>query len=108
MRDRLIFLLVLTMISASSAVAGADESVPGLLANGRVDQAISELHGQISREPNDAVAHNLLCRAYFVLAEWDRGISACEKAVSLDPSNSQFHLWLGRAYGEKADRSSWF
>lgn len=105
MKHRFLFSLILALMSAVAAVAGADESAPSLLATGHVDQAISELDGQIARVPNDALAHNLLCRAYFSLGQWDRGISACEKAVSLDPDNSQFHLWLGRIYGEKADRS---
>ena len=52
------------------------------------------------------MAHNLLCRAYFSLGDWDRGVSDCEKAVTLAPDNSQFHLWLGRIYGEKADKAS--
>jgi tetratricopeptide (TPR) repeat protein len=34
-----------------------------------------------------------------------RGIS-CKKAVALDPDNSRFHLWLGRVYGERADRAN--
>ncbi len=37
---------------------------------------------------------------------WDAGITACEKAVALDRGNSQYHLWLGRIYGEKADHSA--
>ena len=78
---------------------------PFLLAQGRVDEVIVALRGQINASPNDALAHNLLCRAYFSLDQWDRGISACEKAVALAPDNSQFHLWLGRIYGEKADKS---
>lgn len=90
------------------AVAGADESAPRLLATGHVDEAIATLDHQINAEPNDAVAHNLLCRAYFSLGDWDRGIRDCERAVALDPNNSQFHLWLGRIYGEKADRVSFF
>jgi tetratricopeptide (TPR) repeat protein len=102
--SRLFSLLVLALLAAP-AVAGADESVPRLLATGHVDQAIAALDGQIKRSPDDPVAHNLLCRAYFTLGEWDRGISNCEKAVALSPDNSQFHLWLGRIYGEKADRS---
>jgi tetratricopeptide (TPR) repeat protein len=40
-----------------------------------------------------------------MLEEWDRGISACELAVNLAPQNSLYHLWLGRIYGEKADRA---
>jgi tetratricopeptide (TPR) repeat protein len=106
MRDRSLFALVAVLVLVSSATAGADESVPALLASGHVDAAIAELHGQISKSPDDPEAHNLLCRAYFTLGDWDRGISACEKAVSLAPDNSQFHLWLGRIYGEKADRAN--
>jgi tetratricopeptide (TPR) repeat protein len=66
------------------------------------------LDGKLSGSPNDALAHNFLCRAYFSVGEWDAGISECERAVSLEPGNGVFHLWLGRVYGEKADTSSFF
>jgi len=99
-------LFCIAIFAASAAIAGADETAPGLLASGRVDEAIAALHGQINSSPNDAVAQNLLCRAYFSLGQWDRGISACEKAVALAPENGQYHLWLGRIYGEKADKAS--
>ena len=102
----LLSIAIIFFFSVSIATAGADETAPSLLANGRVDEAIANLHGQISASPNDAQAHNLLCRAYFSLGDWDSGISDCEKAVALAPGNSQFHLWLGRIYGEKADGSS--
>src|SRR5579884_1061695 len=101
----LLSIIVLGIFSASIATAGADETAPLLIANGRVDDAIAALHGQISASPNDAMAHNLLCRAYFSVGQWDSGISECEKAVALAPNNAQFHLWLGRIYGEKADKS---
>jgi tetratricopeptide (TPR) repeat protein len=76
-----------------------------MLAAGRVDDAMQFLQQQIARSPTDAESHNLLCRAYFMLEEWDRGIAACERARNLDPQNSLYHLWLGRIYGEKADRA---
>jgi len=107
MRRSLLFSFVSVFLFVTSALAGADESAPSLLATGRVDEAVSVLRTHITQSPNDAVAHNLLCRAYLAVGDWDRGISACEKAVSLAPDNSQYHLWLGRVYGEKADRSSW-
>lgn len=102
---KILVLTILAAVTASSASAGADELAPQLLAAGRVDDAITALRGQISSSPNDPVAHNLLCRAYLSLGDWDRGIAACEKAVSLAPENSQYHLWLGRIYGEKADKA---
>ena len=106
MMNRVFCSLALAFLMVAPALAGADESAPKLLATGRVDEAITALDGQISASPNDAVAHNLLCRAYFSLGDWDRGVRDCEKAVALDPDNSQFHLWLGRIYGEKADKAS--
>ena len=75
-----------------------------LLAAGSVDQALQALERQIRTAPT-AEAYNLLCRAHFELGAWDAGIPACEKATALDPKNGLYHLWLGRIYGEKADRA---
>jgi tetratricopeptide (TPR) repeat protein len=105
MMRRILFICVLAVLAVSSAAAGLDDAVPTLIASGRVDEALTALRGQIDAAPNDPLAHNLLCRAYFSLGQWDRGIADCEKAVSLAPDNSQFHLWLGRIYGEKADKA---
>ena len=76
-----------------------------LLAAGRADDAIQALEQQVKQSPTDAESYNLLCRAYFMIEEWDRGITACERARSLDPQKSLYHLWLGRIYGEKAGRA---
>jgi tetratricopeptide (TPR) repeat protein len=76
-----------------------------LLSAGRVDEAIQTLQQQIERSATDAESYNLLCRAYFMVEDWDRAIAACERARNLDPQKSLYHLWLGRAYGEKADRA---
>ena len=100
--------MISVLILCSGALAAADESAPALLAAGRADDAITTLHTKINASPSDAEAHNLLCRAYFSTGDWDRGISACEKAVALDPNNSRYHLWLGRIYGEKADGANFF
>ncbi len=96
------------MLLVSSLVCGAEPSPKELLASGHVDEVIQALQQQTAHSPGDASAYNLLCRAYFMLEEWDRGISACERAVKLEPRNSSYHMWLGRIYGEKADRTSFF
>jgi tetratricopeptide (TPR) repeat protein len=79
------------------------ETPQELLSAGRVDQLRQILEQQIQRAPT-AETYNLLCRADFELDAWDEGIPACEKAVSLAPNDGLYHLWLGRVYGEKADR----
>ncbi|MGA8868561.1 MAG: tetratricopeptide repeat protein [Candidatus Sulfotelmatobacter sp.] len=99
------FLSLSLFVFVSLAPGAAAEAPQDLLAAGRVDQAILSLEQQIQGSPN-AEAYNLLCRSYFTLDEWDRGIAACEKAVLLAPENGRYHLWLGRIYGEKADRAN--
>ncbi len=73
-----------------------------MLASGRVDEAIQTLEQQTGRYSTDDAAYNLLCRAYFMIEDWDHGIPACVRARDLDPANSLYQLWLGRIYGEKA------
>jgi tetratricopeptide (TPR) repeat protein len=100
-RILLVFLLLIASLTASLADSAKDK-----LAAGRIDEAIAELNGRLSSAPADAESSNLLCRAYFALEDWDRAESSCRRAASLDPANSRFHLWLGRVYGEKADRAN--
>ena len=98
-----VFLLVLALRQAAANPLPRD-----LLAAGRVDEAIQTLQRQISQSPADAESYNLLCRAYFMLEEWDHGIAACERARDLDPTKSLYYLWLGRIYGQKADRAGFW
>ncbi|MGH9511932.1 MAG: tetratricopeptide repeat protein [Terriglobales bacterium] len=101
---QVIVIAIIGLVIGAAPAFAADEA-SSLLAKGRVDEAIAVLQKEINASPNDAEAHNLLCRAYFSLGQWDRGIVACQKATSLEPNNSRYHLWLGRIYGEKADKS---
>jgi tetratricopeptide (TPR) repeat protein len=87
--------------SASLTAAGAD------LQSGKADEAITLLNGALQVDPNDAEAGNLLCRVEYTLQQFDRAAGHCEKAVSLSPQNARYHLWLGRATGERASRASW-
>lgn len=93
------FVAALFFLTGVSLAASPQE----LLASGHVDEAVQVLEQQVRQAPNDAVGYNLLCRAYFMMEEWDRGIANCERASNLDPQNSLHYLWLGRNYGEKAD-----
>src|ERR1022692_4932043 len=98
------FLTIIGVLLLSFSPALAADTPQDLLAAGRVDQAVETLEQKIQASPT-AEAYNLLCRAHFELDAWDAGIPACEKATSLAPNNGLYHLWLGRIYGEKADRA---
>jgi tetratricopeptide (TPR) repeat protein len=108
MKSRTFSPLIIFIFSLLLLPVYAATSPQELLAAGHADEAIQILEQQTSRSATDAESHNLLCRAYYMIEEWDRGIAACERAVQLDPQKSLYHLWLGRAYGEKASRVSFF
>jgi Flp pilus assembly protein TadD len=100
--------LLLAVLCAIHAWASDNpKDVPQLvsadLTAGRADDAITRLNLSLTANPGDAEAHNLLCRVYYQEERWDDAIRECETAVRLMPQNSGYHLWLGRAYGEKAN-----
>lgn len=98
--------LLVVLLAVLSTKSPAALSAADLLAAGRADDSLSLLQDKVRSSPNDALSYNLLCRTYFQLGNWDQGIKACEKAVALAPDNSEYQLWMGRVYGEKADSAS--
>ena len=40
--------------------------------------------------------------------DFKTAISELEKVVKIEPDNSEYHRWLGRAYGLQAEQASWF
>jgi cytochrome c-type biogenesis protein CcmH/NrfG len=116
-RSVIIAMMVLgTLGVARAALPSAPATTPSnavvpvgvneLLSLGRVDDAIKALDLRLKDSPRDAQAFNLLSRSYFEMQKWDRAIEAGERAISIAPNNSEYHMWLGRAYAEKADHSS--
>src|SRR5260370_29570714 len=63
-------------------------------------------YGATERQNGDVQL--LLAKSYLELQLHDPAIKSAEKAVAIDPRNSIYHEWLGRAYGEKADHAIWF
>ncbi|HEX5234554.1 MAG TPA: tetratricopeptide repeat protein [Silvibacterium sp.] len=74
--------------------------------HGRADDALRALDSTLKLNPEDAAAWNLQCRVYLSQGRWDAAVASCQRAVQIAPVNSEFHVWMGRAYGEKARQSS--
>lgn len=89
----------------ASAARGANSALENLNL-GHADEALQTLSATLAQNPKDAEAHNLRCRVYYQEEQWDAAIAECETAVQLAPGSSTFHLWLGRAYGKKAEHAS--
>ena len=98
-------LLLLAVLAAGAASIPNEELQPihADLNSGKADDAIARLTSSLATNPGNAEVHNLLCRVYYQEERWDDAIRECETAVKLMPMDSGYHLWLGRAYGEKAD-----
>ncbi len=71
-------------------------------------KAIELLKAAESKDPHNGDVQLLLTKSYLELDQYDAAVSSGEKAVAINPKNSQYHQWLGEAYGAKADHVSMF
>lgn len=92
-----IFLSLILGLGLFAAGAPAAMDSIALLSAGPMNDLLVALMNR-----NDAESYNLRSRAYYSTEQWDAAIQNGERAVSLRDDDSQYHLWLGRAYGEKA------
>lgn len=51
---------------------------------------------------------DLVGESYFMMGEFKRAGEAFQKAVAAEPGRSNYYLWLGRAYGRRAETSNPF
>ena len=70
--------------------------------------AIRILNAAAAKEPNNGEIQLLLTKAYLGAEQFNAAEKSGERAVAIDPKNSEYHNWLGQAYGGKADHSSMF
>src|SRR5664279_5676909 len=66
-------------------------------------QSLEVLHAVPNK---DAAVYELMGRNYYGQGEFKKATEALERAVVLQPGNSNVYLWLGRAYGRRAETSS--
>lgn len=94
------------LLGAMAVAAGAPrDGGKAALKAGRMDEAIALLRAATRQQAGDAESWHLLSRAYLSLERWNDAVKAAEQAVKLEPNNSDYHLWLGRAYGYKAEHA---
>ena len=95
-----------TRLPSHGAVSSALAQVNAALQAGEADKALALLQSVAQSNDGAAEAANLECRVRLTLEQWEAAVSKCQQAVGLDGQNSSYHLWLGRALGEKAERAS--
>jgi len=99
-------LRVLAAVLAASGIAGAADSQ---LAEARklynstdYSQSLKVLQAIPLK---DGPVFELIGRDYYMQTDYKRAAEAFEKAFALEPGNSEFALWLGRAWGRRAETS---
>jgi tetratricopeptide (TPR) repeat protein len=75
---------------------------------GHYREAHDALAPEESNNSSDPEVYYWSARCEFEMREFDAAINDAERAISLRPNNSEYHHWLGRAYGRKAEHSNWF
>ena len=72
------------------------------------EKAVKILQDAVAKNPRDGEVLFLLAKSHFELRQFDAAVANAERAVAVAPENSLYHEWLGRSFGEKASKSSWF
>jgi Flp pilus assembly protein TadD len=55
----------------------------------------------------DAAGYLLTGKNYFMSGDYKKAVEFFEKALALSPANSEYELWLGRAWGRRAETGGW-
>jgi tetratricopeptide (TPR) repeat protein len=103
-RAALVCLLLLPGLA--EAEESSLEKARGAFEKGEYTQAIEILKNAAGSEPTEGGVYVLLARSYLELNQYDAAVNSAEKAVAIDPKNSDYHRWLGEAYGAKASHAS--
>lgn len=77
-----------------------------LLAQKRIDDAISEIQKQLQQDDRDALAHNLLGSAYMAKGMFDEGMRELKIATTIDPKIVDAYVKRGAFYFSKGKTSA--
>jgi Flp pilus assembly protein TadD len=94
-------LLLVTLASASPEVVRRASDLYQ-----RTDYAGS-LHVLAEDPAPDAAGYLLTGKNYFMSGDYKKAVEFFEKAVAASPANSEYELWLGRAWGRRAETGGW-
>src|ERR1700674_2851873 len=100
-------IVIALLIAASAAGAAPLEWVRAhdLYQRTQYNQSLLQL---LPLSPKDAATLQLMGQNYYMLGEYKKATESLEKAAALAPEDAQCLLWLGRAFGRRAETSNPF
>jgi cytochrome c-type biogenesis protein CcmH/NrfG len=100
---RLAVLAAVIAFGSAAAAADPDLALARKLYNStRFEESLKVL---LAIRQKDGPVYELMGRDYYMQVEYKRATDAFEKAFALDPANAEYALWLGRAWGRRAETS---
>jgi len=104
MMTRLIAGTLLATLSWAIEPGAADlKRARSLYEETRFDEAIHLLTRANSSDPQ---AIQLLGQSYFMVEDYKKATDTLDRAAAAEPRNAEHQLWLGRAWGRRAETSS--
>jgi tetratricopeptide (TPR) repeat protein len=100
--------LIGTLMAAACLVAAASPQIEQARKYYNLTEFDKSLKVLQAIPEKDGVVYSLIGRNYYMQAEYKKASEALEKAVTADPSNAEYLLWAGRAFGRRAETSSPF
>ena len=88
------------------ASSSAAPTIEQLIANRRFDEAKPAIDAMLARNPKDPAAQYLMGRLLHAQGNSGAAVDWFEKAVQREDDNATYHLWLGNALGDEAQKAS--
>ena len=73
-----------------------------LMVMGRFDDALAETKKAVEIDPLSLVANTGVCSTLYYAGRYDQAVERCRKAIGMDGNFGPAHLFLGRAFKQKA------
>jgi cytochrome c-type biogenesis protein CcmH/NrfG len=105
---RIGYRILATVLVVSGMAAAADERLAEahrLYNSTDFEQSLKVLQ---AIQPKNGAVYELMGRNYYMQADYKHATDAIEKALAIEPNNAEFALWLGRAWGRRAETSGPF
>ena len=106
----MILLLWMTLLQSPSEIRSADilDAAMECYSRGEFRRAAEILSQRVEYSTEDATLRFWLGKSYYRLRHWNDAIRELERASQIQPANGLYHLWLGRAFGKKAEHTAFF
>jgi tetratricopeptide (TPR) repeat protein len=101
----LLFLCALSARAGAREVSGPPENVQKLYNSAHYREASQAIKAALETNPEDSNLLYWLGRCFYELHDFARSVTNLEHAITIDPNRSEFHDWLGKAWGRRAEEA---